>query len=294
MLLSMTGFGKAQSEQDGLAVAVDVRASSSRFFQLTIRATDGYASLEPRIEAIVRQCIRACAVQVNLRVDRLRSHQSFRINSDVLNGCRNQLQSLDRKWNLNAAFSLEALLSMPGIVNDQSALVVSAETVWPAVSAVLKAAMQNLARTRTLGGTIMADDLSSNCRNIASCVEGIRRQAPLVLDAHRKTLIERVCKVLSKYGVSIDHADIIRAVSVHADRGDLSEEIARLKSYLGQFDSIMRLRESSGRKLEFLTQELLREANAIGSIVSDVGIVKCVIEIKTAIEQIREIIQNIE
>ena len=120
MLLSMTGFGEAHSQQDGLAVAVEVRAINSRFFKLTVRATEGYASLEPHIEEIARQSIRRGTVQVNLRVERLRSCQDFRINADVLSGYREQLQALYRKWDQSATVSLEALLPLPGVVNDQS------------------------------------------------------------------------------------------------------------------------------------------------------------------------------
>ena len=101
-------------------------------------------------------------------------------------------------------------------------------------------------------------------------------------------------KVLSEYKVTLDAANVIREVSLYADRADISEEIVRLKSHLDQFGAIMKLPESSGRKLEFLTQELFREANTIGSKASDVEIAKQVIEIKTAIERIREMIQNIE
>jgi len=294
MLLSMTGFGEAHSHQDGLAVAVEVRAINSRFFKLSVRATEGYASLEPHIEEIARQNIRRGTVQVNLRVDRLRSCQDFRINSDVLSGYRDQLQTLYRKWDENVKISLESLLPLPGVVNDQSTVLFSPEDDWPAISKVLEAAIQNLAQMRIREGQAMADDLSVNCRAIAAGVEEIQQRAPLVLDAYRVRLEERLNKVLSERQVDLDPAGIIREVCLYADRGDISEEIVRLKSHLEQFDSIMQLPESSGRKLEFLTQELFREANTIGSKATDVEIAKQVIEIKTAIERIREMIQNIE
>ncbi len=294
MLLSMTGFGEAHSHQDGLAVAVEVRAINSRFFKLNVRATEGYASLEPHIEEIARQNIRRGTVQVNLRVDRLRSCQDFRINSDVLSGYRDQLQALYRKWDEKSTISLEALLPLPGVVNDQSTILFSPEDDWPAISKVLEAAIHNLAQMRIREGQTMANDLSVNCRAIAVGVEEIQRRAPLVLDAYRVRLEERVNKLLSERQVDLDPAGIIREVCLYADRGDISEEIVRLKSHLEQFDSIMQLPESSGRKLEFLTQELFREANTIGSKVTDVEIAKQVIEIKTAIERIREMIQNIE
>jgi uncharacterized protein (TIGR00255 family) len=289
----MTGFGEAHSQQDGLIVAVEVRAINSRFFKLSVRATEGYASLEPHIEEITRQSIRRGTVQVNLRVDRLRSCQDFRINCDVLGGYRDQLTALYRRWDQSATVSLEALLPLPGVVNDQP-LLFSPEDDWPAISQVIQAALENLAQMRVREGRAMADDLSANCRAIAAGVEEIQRRAPLVLEAYRARMEERLNKVLSEYKMTLDATDVIREVSLYADRADISEEIVRLKSHLGQFDSIMQLPESSGRKLEFLTQELFREANTIGSKASDVEIAKQVIEIKTAIERIREMIQNIE
>ncbi len=289
----MTGFGEAHSQQDGLAVAVEVRAINSRFFKLSVRATEGYASLEPHIEEIARQCIRRGTVQVNLRVDRLRSCQDFRINSAVLSGYRDQLKSVYQQWDQNATVSLEALLLLPGVVNDQSILF-SPEDDWPAISKVLQAALANLAQMRIREGRTMADDLAANCHAISAGVEEIQRRAPLVLDAYRTRLEERLNKALAEYQVTLDPADIIREVTLYADRADISEEIVRLKSHIEQFHAIMQMPESSGRKLEFLTQELFREANTIGSKTSDVEIAKQVIEIKTAIERIREMIQNVE
>src|SRR5271165_6495690 len=96
----MTGFGEAHSQQDGLAVAVEVRAINSRFFKLSVRATEGYAALEPHIEELARQSIRRGTVQVNLRVDRLRSCQDYLIDADVLKGYREQLRAVCREWNL--------------------------------------------------------------------------------------------------------------------------------------------------------------------------------------------------
>jgi uncharacterized protein (TIGR00255 family) len=290
----MTGFGEAHSQQDGLVVAVEVRAINSRFFKLNVRATEGYASLEPHIEEIARKSIRRGTVQVNLRVDRVRSCQDFRINSDVLSGYREQLQTLYRKWGENSSVSLEALLPLPGVVNDQTTILFRPEDDWPAISKVLEAAMQNLSQMRIREGQTMADDLLANCRVIASGVEEIQRRSPLVIDAYRTRLEERLNKILAEHRVTLDPGDIIREVTLYAERGDISEEIVRLKSHLEQFDTITQLPESSGRKLEFLTQELFREINTIGSKSSDVEIAKQVIEIKTAIERIREMIQNVE
>ncbi len=294
MLLSMTGFGEAHSQKDGLAVAVEVRAVNSRFFKLTVRATEGYAALEPHIEELARQSIRRGTVQVNLRIDRLRSCQDYLINTDVLNGYLEQIQGFCSKMGQTVEIAFESLLPLPGVVNDQTAAMFRPDEDWPAISEVLAAALKNLAQMRVREGQAMADDLAANCRAIAAGVEEIERRAPQVVDAYRARLEERLNKVLAEHNITLDPADVIREVCLIAERSDISEELVRLKSHLEQFDAIMRLPESSGRKLEFLTQELFREANTIGSKSNDVEIAKQVIEIKTAIERIREMIQNIE
>ncbi len=140
----------------------------------------------------------------------------------------------------------------------------------------------------------MAADLKANCRVAAACLEEVQKRAPLVVEAYRTRLEERLKKTLAEYEVVLDPADLIKEVSLFAERGDISEEIVRLRSHLEQFDAIMDAPESSGRKLEFLTQEMLRETNTIGSKANDVEIARQVIEIKAAIERIREMIQNIE
>jgi uncharacterized protein (TIGR00255 family) len=294
VLLSMTGFGEAHSQKDGLAVAVEVRAINSRFFKLTVRATEGYAALEPQIEEVARQSIRRGTVQVNLRVERVRSCQDYLINTDVLNGYLEQVRAFCSKLDETVEIALESLLPLPGVVNDQAAAMFRPDDDWPVISEVLAAAMKNLAQMRVREGQAMAVDLAANCRAIAAGVEEIARRTPLVVDTFRARLEERLNKLLAEYKLKLDPADLVREVCMVAERGDISEELVRLKSHLDQFEGIMQLPESSGRKLEFLTQELVREANTIGSKSSDVEIAKQVIEIKTAIERIREMIQNIE
>ena len=150
-----------------LAVAIEVRTINNRFFKLSIRG-EGYGALEPRIEEIVRQSIRRGTVQMNLRVDRVRSPESFRINPDVLGGYRTQIQALYRQWDVNSPIPLESLLPLPGVVEDHSATAFEPEDDWPVIRATLEAAMGNLAHMRTDEGRAMASDLALNCRAIAA------------------------------------------------------------------------------------------------------------------------------
>ena len=154
--------------------------------------------------------------------------------------------------------------------------------------------MENLAQMRAEEGRAMAADLKVNCRAAAASLEQIEQRAPLVVDAYRTRFEERLKRILAEYEVALDPADLIKEVGLFAERSDISEEIVRLRSHLDQFATTMGLPESAGLKLEFLTQEMVRETNTIGSKANDVEIARHVIEIKTAIERIREMIQNIE
>src|SRR5205085_2823088 len=170
--------------------------------------SEGYAPLEPQVEALVRQQIRRGTVQVHLQIDRQPGPDDYRLNATVLSGYLKQLEGVLGKALIRDAAQLAPILSLPGVVDEPR--------------------------------------------------------------------------------------DVIREVGLFAERSDISEEIVRLKSHLEQFDTVMAAPESQGRKLEFLTQEMFRETNTIGSKANDAEIARHVIEIKTAIERMREMIQNVE
>jgi uncharacterized protein (TIGR00255 family) len=291
----MTGFGEAHCEQDGLAVTIEIRAINNRYFKLSVRTPEGYAALEPLVEGEVRGAIHRGTIQVNLRLDRKRSPEDYRINVEVLDRYRRQLADLMGQWHYSAVDpSLEALLPLPGVVGDASGQAADATADWPIVRRTVQAALENLGRMRGEEGRAMAADLTANCRAAAASLDQVERRAPLVIEDYRNRLFDRLKNTLAELNVALQPAEIIKEVSLFADRSDISEEVVRLRSHLEQFQATMALSESSGRKLDFLTQEMFREANTIGSKANDVEIAKHVIEIKTAIERIREMIQNVE
>lgn len=294
MLLSMTGFGEARCQRDGLAVAVEVRTINSRYFKISIRSSDGYSALEPKIESVVRESVRRGTVQVNLRVEHTRSPEDYRIDARVLDGYRRQLEVLRQQWELAQPVALESLLLLPGVAGEDTAASADATADWPEIRQTVESAMENLAQMRTDEGRAMAADLRANCQAIGTSLDEIERRAPLVVEGYRNRLAERLRKTLAEFEVTVDPADLIREVSLFAERCDISEEIVRLRSHLEQFDSIMELPESSGRKLDFLTQEMFRETNTIGAKANNAEIAGFVVEAKTAIERIREMIQNVE
>lgn len=140
----------------------------------------------------------------------------------------------------------------------------------------------------------MAADLLANCQQVAAQLAHIEVRAPLVVDSYRQRLVDRLAKLLAEFDVTVTTADVVREVGMFAEKSDISEEIVRLRTHCEQFQKVMKTEETPGRKLEFITQEMFRETNTIGSKSNDSEIARYVIEIKTAIERMREMIQNIE
>ena len=212
----------------------------------------------------------------------------------MLESYRQQLQKLQSSWGASGDVPVESLLALPGVVNEKLSDPSVAEADWPIIERTLLSALTHLGKMRRDEGQAMAADLQANCRLVGAELKEIASRAPMVVNAYRTRLEERVRAALAEHELSLNPADLVREISVYAERSDIGEEIVRLESHLVQFDEIMKASESAGRKLEFLTQEMLREINTIGSKSSDVEIARHVIEIKAAIERLREMIQNVE
>ena len=140
----------------------------------------------------------------------------------------------------------------------------------------------------------MLEDLSRQCQTIDEQVDRVSELAPGVVSEYRQKLLDRLRSAMEESGVSISESDVIREVAIYADRCDINEEITRLRSHLQQFRTFLEGDQSLGRKLEFLGQEMFREINTIGSKANNVEIAHHVVEMKAAIERIREVLQNVE
>jgi len=168
------------------------------------------------------------------------------------------------------------------------------EEEWPTLERVLDQALTKLQAMRLEEGRVMAQELLQLRDQIGRHLDSIRARVPQVADTYRERLLERVRMVLAEMDIVIDRKDLIKEVAVFAERADISEEVVRLASHLDQFVEVLDEPESAGRKLEFLTQEMFRETNTIGSKASDVEISRHVVEIKGTLEKIRELVQNVE
>ncbi|MEX2316825.1 MAG: YicC/YloC family endoribonuclease [Pirellulales bacterium] len=294
MLISMTGFGEARRQADGLAVAVEVRTINSRHFKLNFRASEGYASLEPEVEAVTREAIRRGTVQLNLRIDRAASADDYLIRATVLESYRGQLEALAGRSGWSNGVDLKTLLLLPGVVEERAHADHDPHAEWPSIEPAVLAALAAVGKMRLEEGAALAADLAKNGKQMDELVEQIASRAPQVVVSYESRLTQRVQQALADLNVTVQPADLIREVSLFADRSDITEEIVRLRSHLQQYADALTACDGSGRKLEFIAQEMGREVNTIGSKANDAEISRLVVDLKTALERIREQIQNVE
>jgi uncharacterized protein (TIGR00255 family) len=296
VLLSMTGYGEAHHQGDGLNVTIELRALNNRYLKVSLRAADPYQLLEPEFEKVIRRTVRRGTLQVHMRVERAAAAEDFRINPTALQSYMEQIRAVSRSAGLGEPSHemVGHLLALPGVVPEPGQSAAQLLDEWPVVEKVLEQALAKLQQMRSDEGKAMAQEFLAHRDTVARHLERIRARAPQVTVLYRDRLLERVRGLLGELDVQVDRSDLIKEVSVFAERSDIAEEVVRLASHLEQFQAMMNEAESPGRKLEFLTQEMFREANTIGSKASDVEISKEVVEIKGTLEKIRELVQNVE
>lgn len=296
MLLSMTGYGEGRFQGDQLAVSIELRALNNRYLKVSLRAADPYHLLEAEFEKVIRRSVRRGTLQVHLRFEKQSTAQDYRLNRVALRSYVSQVRDAASELNLadGGQSLLGQVLALPGVVLEAGGMTSHLQDDWPLIEKVLSQALDKLQFMRQEEGKAMAQELLGYRDHIAGRLARIRQRIPQVASGFRDRLFERVRNLLKEVDVQIDRDNLIREVSIFAERSDIAEEVVRLDSHLVQFQVIMNEPESPGRKLEFLTQEMFREANTIGSKASDVDISREVVEIKGTLEKIRELVQNVE
>jgi len=296
MLQSMTGFGEARAQRDDLTVAAEIRGVNGRHLKLSIRASDPYGLLEPDLERLLRQRLRRGTIQLNLRVETVKRPEDYQLNLVAIRGYYDQLKELDlESWRaLPAADMLPSLLPLPGVVEPSRRDPEAIRAAWPVIERVVAEALDRYDEARANEGAAMKRELVAIAESIARLVEQVAARGPEVVAGYRDRLTERINALTRDQGIRVEPSDLIREVAIFADRCDVSEEVTRLQAHLEQFRSVLDAGESPGRKLEFVTQEMGREVNTIGSKANDVAISRLVFEMKGLLERVRELIPNIE
>jgi len=291
MLHSMTGFGAASGESKGLAIQVELRSVNHRYLQLKIRIPSEFGALEQKVDALIRKKLERGSVSATISVTHPGGSKAT-VDVDAARNYERMLTKLSKELKLDSGPDLKSLLLLPGVVSvDASAGHGQKEAKLLLVA--VEEALGGLCEMREREGDSLEKDLRFHLAALRKLVVKIDKRMPQVVKAVQADLHRRVEGLLEGRAVLQD-SDLAREVALIADRGDVSEELARLDSHIEQIETRVTKGGAVGKQLDFLVQELLRELNTIGSKCSDTKVAHWVIEGKTAVERMREQVQNVE
>ena len=291
-LQSMTGHGRAQQVDEGLSIDAEVRSVNNRFLKVTYKLHESLAFLENQIEGLVREKVRRGSVHVTLRLSGGAVAMANRVSESTLKSYLDQVVRSVGVQGYLISIELGSILQLPGVLLPNPGS--EPEKLTALALSTLGQALDNLNRMRQIEGQQMGKELIESAAKVRAISDQIEARAPHVLIDYRKRLEARVRSALAEMLPTVGEIDVLREVVQFSDRCDIREEIVRLYSHLEQFHSALGDKESQGRRLDFLIQELARETNTIGAKANDATIAHGVVSIKTTIEQMRELVQNVE
>ncbi len=294
MLQSMTGYGEAVYEADGLYYCAQIRTVNNKFLKVSLKLPENVTFLEENIEKQLRQGITRGTVYFSLQLKSSAEKPLATINTGIVKYYVEQLNSAVADCSDKCTINLTSFLSYPGVVESYSPDEQQKEMIEKAVVKVTTDALASLRKMRQAEGAELQADLLSHCKVISDVLENISGRAPVVVNEYYEKLQKRVNDLLTAAKLKVDEQMLIREVAVFADRCDISEEIARLRSHLNLFEKACNTEESVGRRLDFLCQEMFREVNTIGSKAADAQICQWVVDMKCRVDRIKEQVQNAE
>ena len=290
---SMTGFGTGAAAADGATASAEARSVNNRFLKVQTRLPDGAAATEAKVEALVRDRLARGAVTVAVRVDAPGAVGRPALAADVLAGYLADAVAFAAANGLAPPADLAPFLALPGVVREEAADADPGRDDGGLILAAAAAALDDLDAFRVREGAAMADELRAQLGTLRDHLAAVADRAPKLAEEYRAKLHARTRDLLAAAGADAAPADLTREVVVYADKADVTEEIVRLRTHLDAFDEAL-AEDAPGRKLDFLTQELNREVNTVGSKANDADLAGAVVGMKGAVEKLREILQNLE
>ncbi len=290
----MTGFGEAQGEINGVTYIVEIKTVNNRYLKTSVRLPETAVFLEEDIDKLLRKNLSRGMVSCVLRLKNAPANVLFDIDETALRAYMEKLSRIVSSANNKCLIDIGGLLTLPGIVQPALPGEEKAEQIKEMVLSVTQKAIDRLKQMRAAEGAALAADLDGHCKAIKQDLEQIRTRSGVVLQEYQKKLKKRVDELLADAKLKLDEETLAREVAIFADRSDISEEIARLDSHLQQFAESCQANAQAGRRLDFISQEMLREANTIASKACDTEVIRCVVDIKCRIDRIKEQVQNIE
>jgi uncharacterized protein (TIGR00255 family) len=293
MIVSMTGFGDATAERDGTHYSVEIRSLNNRFFKPIIKLPEAISGLEPELESMLRESLGRGSITYILKMRSDSAEAAYHINTHALKAYLEQLREVKGLHDF-VQIDLAGLMQLHGVCQEPRDETDEIARHGPVVRELTTKAIVKLDAMRRREGEGLFAELMKHMNVIASSLKEIGTRAPHVIEDYHRRLSQRVNQLMAKAELHVDQNDLIKEVAVFAERADIAEEIQRLTSHLEAFEQACRIGEHAGRKLDFIAQEMLREANTIGSKANDAAIARHIVEIKGAIDRVKEQVQNVE
>jgi len=293
MLISMTGFGRAECQEGDYTYQAEIRSVNNRFIEITTRLPKAYVDLEQPLKKLIKShCSRG---SINLSISLANSNEGSG-EWEVKPNLSLATQYIDALNQIRDSLGLQGEVDLKSVVGLRDIIKIEPVALDPAkkdlILNITTEALVSLQKMREEEGENMQKDLAQRIDAIESHAAEIESRHPEVIKEYQEKLNERI-KTLNE-GVGLDETRLAQEAALLADRSDITEEMTRLKSHLNQFRNFFDAKEPIGRKLEFITQEINREVNTTGSKSSDTKVSNRVIEMKSELEKIREQVQNIE
>ncbi|MFA5577125.1 MAG: YicC/YloC family endoribonuclease [Tissierellaceae bacterium] len=293
MLKSMTGFGRGEFTNEFFKLKVEIKGVNHRYSDISVKMPRHISYLEERVKKAVKEKISRGKIDIYINIDYINeSAIDIKVDIALAKSYKNTLEDLTKELEIEDSIRLFNILSMPEIVKIEKKEL-DEDTIWQSLNVSLGDALNDILKMKSIEGKSMKEDMLSKLKDIEVMVNEIEDRTPFVVLEYKERLRERISEILDK-DVEVDENRLLYEVVLFADKSNINEEVVRLKSHISQFRSIVDEDDVVGRKLDFLIQEMNREANTIGSKANDLVISRNVVTIKSEIEKIREQVQNIE
>ena len=288
----MTGSGRADKTQNGRDVIAEIRSVNHRYFDYSSRISRGYEYLEENLRPYLQEKVSRGKLDVSIEIQSAgNANVEVVMDEPLAAGYLAALRQAGEKFGLTDDMTASTLLRCPDLFTVRRKAE-NEEEVWLQVKAVLDEAFRSLFDMRKAEGIRLKEDILSRADAIQEMVGRVEERSPKTVEEYRSQLKERLQVLLG--GAQVDEQRLLTEAAIYADKVSVAEETVRLRSHIGQFRKLADSEEAVGRKMDFLVQEMNREANTIGSKCIDADIAHIVVDMKAEIEKIREQIQNIE
>lgn len=294
MIKSMTGFGQCETEINGREIAVEIKSVNHRYFEFSCRTPRGYGFLDDKLKSYVNSMVSRGKIDMFVTIGANNEAPSeVTVNHQLVSGYINAMKEISDTYGIENDVTVVSLSRFPDIFTVHKPAE-DEEQITNDVLSVAKTAIDSFIAMRETEGEKMKADILSRANTILSIVTEIEERSPQTVAEYESRLLERIKQTLEDYEVEIDEQRVLTEVAVFSDKVAVAEETVRLRSHFAQLEKFLEYDEPVGRKIDFIIQEMNREANTIGSKVQDAVLAHKVVDIKSEIEKIREQVQNIE